>query len=110
MPRVTTPEEVFDAMQAHFRPEQMNSLNAVFQFDLSGEGGGQWYATINNGNLQVERGLAAAPNVTFGASANDYVAIANGELNPLNAFMQGRVRVKGDMGLVMRMQSLFGRG
>ncbi len=110
MPRITTPEEVFAAMQEHYRPEQIGGLNAVFQFDLSGEGGGQWYAAINDGYLQVERGTAANPNVTFGAAANDYVAIANGELNALNAFMQGRVRVKGDMSLVMRMQSLFGRG
>jgi putative sterol carrier protein len=110
MPRVNTPQEVFDAMQQHFKPEYTNGMNAVIQFDLSGEEGGQWYATVGDGTLQVDRGTAANPNVTFGAAANDYVAIANGELNPMNAFMQGRVRVKGDMSLVMRMQSLFGRG
>ncbi|MBE9506994.1 MAG: SCP2 sterol-binding domain-containing protein, partial [Chloroflexi bacterium] len=37
----------------------------------------------------------------------DFVAIANGELNPISAFMQGKVKVSGDMALAMRLQSIL---
>jgi putative sterol carrier protein len=32
----------------------------------------------------------------------------NGDLNPVAAFMQGRLKVEGDMSLAMRLQALFG--
>jgi len=31
----------------------------------------------------------------------------NGNLNPVSAFMQGRIKVEGDMMQVMRLQALF---
>jgi putative sterol carrier protein len=106
---VTTAQEVFDRMPGAVQAGQAQNVNAVFQFDLSGEGGGTWHATLAGGELKVTEGAAPSPHVTLSASAADYVAIANGELNPMNAFMQGRIRVKGDLSLVMRMQGIFGR-
>ena len=107
MPRVSSVQEVFDAMPAHFLPAQANGLRAVIQFDLSGENGGQWHATIADGALNVANGQAPAPSLTLAASASDYLAIINGELKPMAAFMQGKIKVKGDMPLLLKMQSLF---
>jgi putative sterol carrier protein len=107
MPRVDSVQQVFDAMPAHFVPDQAPGMNAVVQFDLSGEGGGQWYATIANSALTVNPGQAPSPNLTLSTSAQNYLAIINGELKPMAAFMQGKVKVKGDMGLVMKLQNLF---
>jgi len=107
MARVMTAKEVFDLMPSRFLPEQVGDLNATFQFDLSGEGGGQWYVTIADQQLTVVEGTAPAPNLTLSTSAEDYVAIVNGDLNAMSAFMQGKVKAKGDMALAMRMQTLF---
>jgi putative sterol carrier protein len=107
MPRVTTPQEVFDAMPSRFLPDQAGDMRATIQFDLSGDGGGQWHAVIADRRLTVNQGMAASPSLTFSAAAVDYVAMINGELNPMQAFMQGKVKVRGDMPLIMKMQSLF---
>jgi putative sterol carrier protein len=107
MPRVNSVQEVFDAMPAHFLPDQAGDLRAVIQFDLSGEGGGQWYATIADRQVDVHTGQTAAPSLTLATSAQDYLAIINGELKPMAAFMQGKIRVKGDMPLLLKMQNLF---
>ena len=107
MPRITTAQEVFNAMPGHFLPDQAGDLRATIQFDLSGEGGGQWYVTIADRTLSVNTGQASAPTLTLGASASDYVSIINRELKPMQAFMQGKVRVRGDMPLLMKMQNLF---
>jgi len=107
--RVTSVKEVFEAMAGKFLPEQAGDLNATIQFDLSGEGGGQWYVTIADRQAVVNQGVASSPNVTFSTSVNDYLAIINGDLNPVNAFMQGKVRVQGDVALAMKMQNLFTR-
>jgi putative sterol carrier protein len=107
--RVKSAQEVFEAMEGRDLPADAGNLMATIQFDLSGEGGGEWYVTIANRKAAVQQGVTANPTVTFSASAKDYLAIVNGDLNPVNAFMQGKVRVKGDMGLVMKLQSLFGK-
>ena len=107
MPRVNSAEEVFTLMPQHFLPEQAGNMDAVLQFDLSGDGGGQWVARIADGTLNVEKGTTEKSNLTLTMSAKDYVAMVNGELNPMTAFMQGKVKVKGETPLLMKMQKMF---
>ena len=107
MPRVNSVQEVFDAMPAHFLPDQAGDMRATIQFDLSGEGGGLWHALIADRKVAVHTGPAPAPTLTLTTSAHDYLAIINGDLKPMAAFMQGKVRVKGDMQLLLKMQSFF---
>lgn len=105
---VLTPQEIFDAMPAKFRTDRAGGLNATIQFDLTGPNGGQWVATITQGQLTVQPGNIPNPTLTFTATANDYVALINGQLKPMPAFMQGKIRIKGDMSLAMKVQNLFG--
>lgn len=92
---------------ANIDPARVEGLQAVVLFDLSGEGGGQWTATIADGQVQVEEGQSSSPDVTLSMKAEDLVAVASGELNPVSAFMQGRITVSGDMSLAMRMQTIL---
>ena len=39
--------------------------------------------------------------------AEDWVSIATGKMNPTSAFMQGKIKVKGDMSLAMKLQTLL---
>lgn len=41
-------------------------------------------------------------------SLEDFLAMTKGELNPMSAVMSGKVKIKGDMGVAMKLQSLFG--
>ncbi len=107
MPKVTNPQEVFDAMPAHFKPEEAGDTNATVQIDLSGDGGGQWHAIVADGKLTVEPGPATQPNITIITSTANFLALVNGDLKPMPAFMSGKVKVKGNVGLLMKMQSLF---
>ena len=97
MPRVSNPQEVFDAMASHFKPEEAGAMSATVQFDLSGDGGGQWHAVLADGKLTVQPGPAAAPTTTIITSADNFLALVNGELKPMPAFMTGKVKVKGNV-------------
>jgi putative sterol carrier protein len=95
---------------ANVDPSQIEGVNGVFLFDLSGESGGKWMLAVSEGaaDLQeVAEGESVDPDVTLSMAAEDLVAISDGSLNPVAAFMQGKVRVSGDMGLAMRMQNLL---
>lgn len=103
----STPKDVFAAMPGRFQKEAAKGLNAVYQFDLSGEGGGKWHVIINNETCEVKEGPAASPSITISMAAQDYVDMTTGKLNGQVAFMSGKLRIAGDMGLALRMQSLF---
>lgn len=105
---VTTAQEIFDMLGSRPLPEQAADINAAIQFDLSGEGGGQWNLAVAGGQVTSAQGTASNPSLTISAEAADYVALFNGQLNPMNAFMLGKLKVKGDMALAMRLQKLLG--
>jgi putative sterol carrier protein len=104
-----TAKEIIEAMPAAFDPEKAPDLEATFQFELSGEGGGTWVIDIANGSCEVREGPVESPSVIIGMSAADYVAMAKKELDQIKAFMAGRIQVKGDINLALKFDSLFPR-
>ena len=102
-----TPQEIFDQMAANLNTDAAKGMNSTIQFNLSGDSGGQWYVSIKDGKAEVTKGTASAPNMTLSMSAQDYVDMIMGKLNGQMAFMTGKLRIAGDMGLALRMQQLF---
>ncbi len=41
-------------------------------------------------------------------SKENFAKLTSGELNPMGAVMTGKVKIKGDMGVAMKLQSLLG--
>jgi putative sterol carrier protein len=79
----------------------------VIQYDLTGEGGGQYHSKIKDGTATITPGAAASPNMTLTMGAQDFVDMTSGKLDGMSAFMSGKLRISGDMGLAMKLQSLF---
>ncbi|PIE81909.1 MAG: sterol carrier protein [Chloroflexi bacterium] len=102
--------EIFSNMAANFNAEKAGDLNASVVFDLSGDGGGAWTVSIADGKCDVKEGVADDPTATIKMAAADYEAMTSGKLNPMMAFMSGKIKVDGDLNTVMKIQSLFGIG
>jgi putative sterol carrier protein len=108
-PAELTPDQVVQSMPEYFLPEKAGNTRATIQFDLSGEHAGKWFVTIADGKVTTGQGEAENPNLTLMADSTDYVKIFTGQLDPTAAFMSGKLKLKGDMGLAIRMQSMFRR-
>jgi putative sterol carrier protein len=102
-----TADQLFAQMPTYFDATKAGNINATYQFDLSGPQGGTWWVKIANGQAESGVGAIENPMTTFAADAQDYVNIALGQLNATMAFMQGESKIKGDMGLAMKLQSFF---
>jgi putative sterol carrier protein len=102
-----TPAETFKYMQEHFVPSAAKGVNATLQWELSGAGGGTWALEIANGACKLIEGSVASPTTTFILTAADWVAVATGKLNAMNAFMTGKLKVQGDQSIAMKMQAMF---
>ncbi len=104
-----TPDQVVEEMPNYFLPEKAGNTNASIQFDLSGEHPGKRYIKIADGKAEAGQGEIENPNLTLTADSRDFVRIFTGQLDPTAAFMSGKLKIKGDMGLAIRMQSMFRR-
>lgn len=104
-----TARELIEDMPHVFQPHKARGVNAIIQFQLSGEGGGNWYATVRDGTCTVTEGVSDAAQATIMMTARDYVALATGKLGGTRAFLTGRVKTSGDFTLLSKMQSWFPR-
>ena len=102
-----TVKETFDAMAGRFKAERAAGTNAVVQYDISGEGGGTWNAVIKDGTCAVAEGPGTNPALTLQMSAQDWLDMTGGKQNPQMLFMSGKLKLKGDMGLAMKLGSMF---
>ena len=107
---MTTPAELFAKTAENLIADKASGINAAVAFDLSGPEGGQWTVKIANGNCAVEDGLADGADATISMEGGDYVDMMTGKLNPMMAFMGGKVKVSGDLNTVMKFQTLFKTG
>ncbi len=103
----TSVKEIFSQMPANLNADAAKGMNSTIQFNLSGDGGGNYYVSIKDGACTVSEGSAPSPNMTMTMAASDYVDMIAGKLNGQMAFMSGKLKIAGDMGLAMKMQTLF---
>ncbi|MBI4587735.1 MAG: SCP2 sterol-binding domain-containing protein [Candidatus Rokubacteria bacterium] len=103
-----TVKETFELMPSRFKSDKAAGVNAVIQYDISGEGGGSWYATIKDGTCAVTAGTAANPSLTLAMSGQDWLDMLAGKVSGQMAFMSGKLKLKGDMGLAMKIGAMFG--
>lgn len=101
------PQDLFDKMPAAFVPEKAQGVNATIQINLNGEDGGTWLINIADGAVDVKNEAGENPTMTLTMDAQDYMNMVGGKLNPMNAFMQGKIKLQGDMGLAMKFQNMF---
>jgi len=104
---MATVKETFDQMASRFKPERAAGTNATIQYDVSGEGGGTWHAVIKDGACTVAAGSATNPNLTLQIAAQDWVDMTSGKQSGQMLFMSGKLKLKGDMGLAMKLGSMF---
>jgi putative sterol carrier protein len=105
-----TVKETFDMMASRFRADKATGTSAVIQYDISGEGGGTWNAVIKDGACKVSAGSAPNPNLTLQMSGQDWLDMLSGKSSGQVLFMSGKLKLKGDMGLAMKLGSLFQTG
>jgi putative sterol carrier protein len=102
--------DIQNAMVEGFQADKAEGVDATIQFDLGGDEGGQFYLVISDGEVAAHEGTAEEAKMTLKSTIDDYYNVATGKTNAMQAFMSGKIKISGDMGLAMKMQSIFKSG
>jgi putative sterol carrier protein len=77
-----------------------SNFDGTAKFDIEGEGG-----VIIDGN--GARASDEDADVTLSADVETFQGILSGDTNPTSAFMTGKLKVDGDMGMAMKLASVL---
>ncbi len=102
-----TIETLMNRMPKAFRPDKATGVDAVIQFSLTGDEAGEWYVDIKDGACTVHQGVAENPKMTLTADSEDYKNVILGKTDGMAAFMQGKLKLAGDLNLAMKLTSFF---
>mmetsp|Transcript_117928 Transcript_117928/g.165791 ORF Transcript_117928/g.165791 Transcript_117928/m.165791 type:complete len:112 (+) Transcript_117928:71-406(+) len=104
-------QALFDAMSAAVKakgPELVKIGGAVFQFVISDGGdAGKFVLDLKNGSGSAKAGEEGSADCTITMADADFVAMAEGKLDGMQAFMGGKLKIKGNMMLAQKLQSIL---
>jgi putative sterol carrier protein len=91
-----------------FVAEDSEGVAAVVHFKFTGAEAGEWNAVIRDGHCNVAQGIPRSrPTISVTADSGDFVRIATGELDGMRAYMDGKLKLTGDLLLAPRLIRLF---
>ncbi|QDG54416.1 SCP2 sterol-binding domain-containing protein [Persicimonas caeni] len=88
--------------------EKIQSINSVYQFNITGDDGGSWTVDFTKDGDYVSEGESDDADVTIEMKDSDFVDMWEGKLPGPQAFMMGKIKIQGDMGLAMKLQTFMG--
>ncbi|XP_061311133.1 hydroxysteroid dehydrogenase-like protein 2 [Pezoporus flaviventris] len=100
--------ETFRVIQGAVTEEDVRTTQGIFQFELSGDEGGTWYIDLKTkgGNAGSGKPPLKA-DVVMSMSSTDFVKMFTGKLKPTLAFMTGKLRIKGNMALAIKLEKML---
>lgn len=93
--------------QLNEHPEPIKNIRAIYAVDLSGNNGGQFGLKIADGKADTIIGHPGEANCTLSMSVKDFQKLLEGNLNTTTAYMMGKVKVKGSLGLALQLEKLL---
>ncbi|XP_022536649.1 hydroxysteroid dehydrogenase-like protein 2 [Astyanax mexicanus] len=102
--------ETFNTMKGSLNAELVKTTQGVYQFDLSGEHPGVWYLDLKNGSGSMGSGEPPSKaDVLMNLDSDTFIKMFKGSLKPTMAFMSGKLKIKGDMALAIKLEKLMAK-
>jgi putative sterol carrier protein len=102
-----TIESLLAMLPGAFTAANIKGVNTVVQMNITGTQAGNWNVVTKDNKLTVTKGIHPTPEITLTADTADILAVAEGKLDPMKAFMLGKLKVKGDMTEALKLVQLF---
>lgn len=102
-----TVKDLINIIPDAFISENAKNIHSNIQIIATGIDGGEWVIRIKDQTCQVEKGIIEKPDFSLTAESIDILKIFFGELDPLRAYMQGKIAFKGRIKQALDLTNLF---
>lgn len=100
--------ETFNVIKGILNADLVKTTQGVYKFDLAGEHAGVWYLDLKNDAGSAGSGEPPVKaDVVMTMDSADFIKMFSGKLKPTMAFMSGKLKIKGDMGLAIKMEKMM---
>lgn len=106
---MATMNEIYSQIETNLQNNvtKNKGVNGVFQFDIGGDDPMTYYFKLDDGVANISQGSVGNPNITISMAASDFKNMVDGKLNGPMAVMSGKLKIKGDMSLAMKLESII---
>lgn len=87
-------------------PDKAKAINSIYAFDITDEGK-TWLIDLTKSADFVSEGSSEGAKCVVSITSTDLADIVDKKLNPQMAFMTGKLKVKGDMGLALKLGTIL---
>ncbi|MBT2218109.1 SCP2 sterol-binding domain-containing protein [Virgibacillus dakarensis] len=102
-------KDIFREIDAALKedPSRTKGVKAIYQFDLDGGEAGVYQLILRGDDSYAVKGEKEKPDCTLKIASEDFEKMVEGNLNGTQAFMSGRLKIKGNMGLALKLQDIL---
>lgn len=100
-----TIQTIQQQLKEKFNSEAAMDVSEIFQFEV--KDAENFYIKINNGECEVNNGSISTADITMALEEKTLESIVSGEIDGMQAFMAGKLKIQGNMLLAMRLQEFF---
>uniref|UniRef100_A0A672LBW9 Hydroxysteroid dehydrogenase-like protein 2 n=1 Tax=Sinocyclocheilus grahami TaxID=75366 RepID=A0A672LBW9_SINGR len=101
--------DMFNIIRGILSPDIVKTTQGVYRFELSGDHAGVWYIDLKNDAGSAGSGEPPVKaDVVMTLDSSDFIKMFGGKLKPTMAFMSGKLKIKGDMGLAIKLEKMMG--
>ncbi|KAF5285561.1 hypothetical protein FQR65_LT13195 [Abscondita terminalis] len=99
---------IFKSFESQFNAETIEKFKCIYQFNLSGEQAGSWFLNLKTAPGSWGMGESpASPDIILSMDSKHFFSIFSGKLKPTAAFMTGKLKIKGDMKMAMKLDKFL---
>jgi NAD(P)-dependent dehydrogenase (short-subunit alcohol dehydrogenase family)/putative sterol carrier protein len=100
-------KDYFATMTDHFVKEAAKGVDVIFNFIISGGGGGDWHCVIKDQTCTVNNGAAGKATCTIKMADGDFLDMMSGKLAPMKAYSSGKLVIEGDVMKSQLIEKVF---
>jgi len=98
---------IFDKMSDSFQADASEGIDVVFQFIISGPGGGDWSCAVKEKTCAINAGIHEKPVCTLKMASGDFMDMMSGRLPPMAAYTSGKLIIEGDIMKSQLIEKIF---